>query len=118
MTAKETAERICYGEDCFRCYDCGIKKKYTIPPLTENKICPIAKYNLPENKFNPKDVMDAWANQVELEDLYIVCSECEHAEFDGTFVHRDKCYETHCLDCPVHSCEEGILELEAEAMCS
>jgi hypothetical protein len=57
-------------------------------------------------------------NQVELEDLYLVCAKCEHAKFDGEYVYRDKCYETHCLDCPVHSCEEGILEMQAEAAMS
>ena len=118
MTAKEAASHICCGEMCPRAYNCGIKKKYTLPLFGTNTTCPISRYNLPKERYVPKDVLDSIINRVELEDLYEICANCEHAEIKDGYIERDKCFESHCIDCPVYICEEGILETIAEASMS
>ena len=107
MEVKEIAKRICSGSSCPNCFDCGIEKDYTVPPIGDNTVCPIAKYNLPKERFIPKDLIDRLANKVYLEDLDKVCKECEHS-------YKEQCYEAYCLDCPVYSCIETEILLGAE----
>lgn len=117
--AEYVAERLCYGEECYCDFDCGVKKNFTVRNLGTGQTCPIAKYGLPKTRYVNKDFKDALDNIVELNETYLVCAECEHAIVEGDYIRwPDDDYKNFCLDCPVHKAAEGMMENIAEAMMS
>lgn len=81
--------------------------------------CPLAKYNVPESV----ERSGYCAMSITLDDLAMMCANCENADIntengDSFTLSLDRCFDTHCIDCPVQSMRESIQELAAEAAMS
>ena len=117
--AKYVAARICDGDGCFCDFNCGVEKNCTVRNFGIGQTCPIAKYGLPEERYVSKNFKDALDNLVELNEVYLICIECEHAVVEENQIRwTEYDYENYCRDCPIHKAAEGMMENMAEAMMS
>lgn len=113
------AKKVCVN-DCSASFPGCSKCKNLFPQIGKEQTCPLAKYCVPVEE-NPKPWYELSADErLSLYDLYTLCSCCTHAEIqaDGTVKRNDTAFFEICLDCPVKSCEDNILENEAEARMS
>lgn len=117
LNARSIACKLC-DEDCYAGYECNKEHRVAFDLMGKGTVCPLAKYKVPKIT-TPRTFADTF---VTLEDLSILCANCEHADIeaeDGDFVlSLDRCFDTHCIDCPVQSMREGIQENAAEAAMS
>lgn len=107
---------------CIASFDCGKTKSTlgTIPLFGSNIVCPLAKFNVDHSK-EKTDLIESLKNQPTLDDLYMLCEFCEHRDTtndtDDSFS-KENCFESYCIDCPVQSCIDNVLECIAEGAMS
>ena len=109
-------------EACPAAYECHKKHDAVFAAcglMGAETVCPLAKYNVPETAERSSFCFAS----ITLDDLAMLCVNCEHADIssdnDECFtLSIDRCFNTHCIDCPVQSMREGIQELAAEAAMS
>lgn len=116
-----SARKVC-TPGCIAGFECGKSKEYkgSLPLCGTNKICPLQKYEI-KHDDRPQDLLTRLSNEPSLQELDLLCEFCEHrdktADTDKEFS-LESCFVSHCIDCPVESCREGIMEVYAEAQMS
>lgn len=116
--ATVAAKKVCVN-DCPAAYPTCMKCKKVIPLVGKENICPLAKYNVPQER-NPKPWHEIGAAEVmSYGDSFALCACCEYGKLskDETEVTRMGFCEV-CIDCPVNMCEDNLEEAEAEARMS
>ena len=103
---------------CIASFNCGKTKSAfrTIPLFGSNTVCPMEKFNVDHSK-EKTDWVERLENQLDLDDLYLLCKYCEHRDKSNdteNTISTANCFESHCMDCPVQSCRENIQECMAE----
>lgn len=120
------AKKLCKAGTCICHYDCGKEKNHLVKPprpLTDLKVCPIAKYNV-QKAPNEKPWYECHVSERNLneDEAFALCACCEHADLgeseDGeswTITRKDL---RLCCDCPVKMELDAMQELAAEARMS
>lgn len=103
---------------CIASFDCGKTKSDfgAIPLFGANTVCPLEKFNVDHDKEKTDR-----AGRLGLDDLYLLCKYCEHRDSSNDTEHSistARCFESHCMDCPVQSCRENMQEGLAEGAMS
>lgn len=118
---QKAAAKIC-DPGCIACFDCGKNKERAVnlPLCGTNTVCPLQRYDIDHSKA-PADMLARLMNEPTLEDCSLLCQFCEHRNASNDTedsISLESCFATHCIDCPVEMCREGIEELAAEAAMS
>lgn len=115
------ASKVC-TRGCIASFNCGKSKSEfgTVPLFGANTVCPLEKYGI-EHSEEKKSLEERLRNSPDLNDLYILCKHCEHRDSSNDTkdtISTANCFESHCIDCPVQSCRENIMECMAEGAMS
>ena len=121
IKARGIVHELC-DESCPAAYQCHKKHDAIFAAcglMGTNTVCPLAKYNIPETA----DRSCFCSTSITLDDLAMLCANCEHADISAANVEcftlsLDRCFDKYCVDCPVQSMRESIQELAAEAAMS
>ena len=78
------AKKLCKAGTCICHYDCGKEKNHLVKPprpLTDLKVCPIAKYNV-QKAPNEKPWYECHVSERNLneDEAFALCACCEHAD--------------------------------------
>ena len=107
---------------CIASFNCGKSKSEfgTVPLFGTNTVCPLEKYGI-EHPEEKRRLEERLMHSPDLDDLFVLCKHCEHRDASNdtpNVISTANCFETHCMDCPVQSCRENILECMAEGAMS
>lgn len=120
---KTAACKVCTNE-CLASYDCGKEKTHMgrpLPLVGTNETCPLAKFDVEHQSRKSDKTGFILRDDPTLEELTALCEHCDfrnNSKDTGNEISLESCFFSHCIDCPVQSCRDGILECAAEAAMS
>lgn len=123
--AMEAATILCGSGQCIACYECGHCNHSNVtglPPVGEQTVCPLSKYEVvPDTRSFAEKLKAGDNDSLDINGLFSICACCSHCDdvkVDGneyTLDRSEGSYYAYCMDCPVAMAWDNLQEGMAEA---
>ena len=120
--AQSGAKKLCGIGTCRACFECVHENKgdFLLDLIGTETVCPLEKYHIiPEEMSEPWWKRPMQEIKVTEDEIFALCSKCKNGKVkkEGRDMSVERPDYMKCIDCPVLSAEEAMLEAEAE-ICS